>query len=269
VERQADPAGSGKGRLARHPRLAGSALRSVNVETISRADAKRGGLKYYFTGEPCVCGHVSKRFVKNFTCVRCDRGGRFRRDDLLPKCCICGDRVRSPGHRTCSPECKSLWSGAKARAERDLRLRKICPGCDMFHYTPYRRYCSDECLKRHLYPAVKEVTNHCIICRVAFTTSRCNQITCSGECRKQRDKQLHTEGQRRKVERGYVAEYGRQLRAKVAAAVTIARKLEIFPPRGNKYHHNTKGKRRAEREKYAVMIAFRRKELLPTGETTT
>lgn len=43
------------------------------METISRNEAKRLGLKRYFTGKPCVHGHVSERLVYNHTCVECAR----------------------------------------------------------------------------------------------------------------------------------------------------------------------------------------------------
>ena len=43
----------------------------MNVELpTTRADAVRTGSKYYFTGKPCVHGHVYKRKV-NGGCDRC------------------------------------------------------------------------------------------------------------------------------------------------------------------------------------------------------
>ena len=41
------------------------------MEKISRSQAKQLGLKYYFTGEPCKFGHISKRQVVNCTCCQC------------------------------------------------------------------------------------------------------------------------------------------------------------------------------------------------------
>jgi hypothetical protein len=40
-------------------------------EIISRADAKARGLKRYFTGKPCIEGHVSERATSNGTCCQC------------------------------------------------------------------------------------------------------------------------------------------------------------------------------------------------------
>lgn len=41
------------------------------MNIISRKEAKNSGLKYYFTGNPCKNGHVSKRRVGNGTCFEC------------------------------------------------------------------------------------------------------------------------------------------------------------------------------------------------------
>lgn len=40
---------------------------------ILRADAKRAGLKRYFTGQPCCRGHVVERLVCDYSCVECSR----------------------------------------------------------------------------------------------------------------------------------------------------------------------------------------------------
>ena len=40
---------------------------------ILRSEARRQGLSRYFTGKPCKRGHVAERYVRNLTCVDCDR----------------------------------------------------------------------------------------------------------------------------------------------------------------------------------------------------
>lgn len=40
-------------------------------DIISRDQAKTNGLKRYFTGEPCIHGHVSERLVSNQACMKC------------------------------------------------------------------------------------------------------------------------------------------------------------------------------------------------------
>lgn len=41
------------------------------MEIISFSDAKKAGLKRYFTGQPCPHGHVSERMVSSRGCVAC------------------------------------------------------------------------------------------------------------------------------------------------------------------------------------------------------
>jgi hypothetical protein len=48
----------------------------MTQKIISRAEAKRRGLKTYFTGRPCKRGHVSERRVGSQTCVECERQWR-------------------------------------------------------------------------------------------------------------------------------------------------------------------------------------------------
>ncbi|HEX7011262.1 MAG TPA: hypothetical protein VF161_00865 [Steroidobacteraceae bacterium] len=40
---------------------------------ISRREAKALGLPRYYTGRPCLRGHIAERFAGNKTCVECDR----------------------------------------------------------------------------------------------------------------------------------------------------------------------------------------------------
>lgn len=41
------------------------------MKQITRQEAKRLGLKYYFTGKPCKHGHVYERYTKNGSCKKC------------------------------------------------------------------------------------------------------------------------------------------------------------------------------------------------------
>lgn len=43
------------------------------MEIITRAEAKKSGLKHYFTGQPCVRGHIDRRFVSIGKCMACAR----------------------------------------------------------------------------------------------------------------------------------------------------------------------------------------------------
>ncbi len=44
----------------------------------TRAEAKAQGLKYYFTGKPCVHGHLSEKLTSNSCCVECRRSDAFK-----------------------------------------------------------------------------------------------------------------------------------------------------------------------------------------------
>lgn len=63
--------------LAKRIAAAHDAMRKPQPEIISRAEAKSKGLKYYFTGEPCPNGMVSKRLVSTCRCS-CDECKRSR-----------------------------------------------------------------------------------------------------------------------------------------------------------------------------------------------
>lgn len=42
------------------------------MKTITRKEAKEKGFPRYFTGKPCVHGHVAERYTCNKTCVECE-----------------------------------------------------------------------------------------------------------------------------------------------------------------------------------------------------
>lgn len=52
-------------------------------ELISRSEAKAQGLTRYFTGRPCVHGHIAERVVASKTCVTCalDRLRKYQDDN--------------------------------------------------------------------------------------------------------------------------------------------------------------------------------------------
>jgi hypothetical protein len=45
----------------------------TDLQIISRDEARRAGLKRYFTGEPCQRGHVDEQYVAQGKCVECHR----------------------------------------------------------------------------------------------------------------------------------------------------------------------------------------------------
>ena len=254
------------------------------MKTISCSQAKQAGLKYYFTGTPCHRGHISDRFVRNGTCVECDyyRGHKASpASEALPQCRICGSQVRAHGHATCSPECKERRDKAKAAATYALTHRRACRGCGAA--TPrYKQFCSNECHTRYrIKPKPPKQLIPCAECGALFTPAA-NVKVCSAECRKRREAKQWRDAHIRQRERGAIAEYNRNIRAKVSAAVHVARDLGIVPSlmqrqrdENGRYRSTTmptltkqQRKRRREREQYAIMLAFKLIGLLQQQENT-
>jgi hypothetical protein len=50
-------------------------------ELVSRIDAKAAGLTRYFTGKPCLHGHIAERMTRGTPCVECKRQGRLKNPD--------------------------------------------------------------------------------------------------------------------------------------------------------------------------------------------
>ena len=42
------------------------------MKKISRKEAKEKKLIYYYTGIPCINGHISKRLTRIYTCYECE-----------------------------------------------------------------------------------------------------------------------------------------------------------------------------------------------------
>lgn len=55
------------------------------MQIISRADARANNLKHYFTGNPCVHGHISKRYVSDTLCLDCHSNKHKKRREKLWK----------------------------------------------------------------------------------------------------------------------------------------------------------------------------------------
>lgn len=65
------------------------------MERVSRAEAKKSGLKRYFTGQSCKFGHVSERITSSAVCFICNGLKRKRQyDDNIEK-----EREKSRNYR--------------------------------------------------------------------------------------------------------------------------------------------------------------------------
>lgn len=50
--------------------------RKIEIMTRAEAKAKKQGM--YFTGEPCINGHIDERYVKNSHCIVCSKNRYFK-----------------------------------------------------------------------------------------------------------------------------------------------------------------------------------------------
>lgn len=55
----------------------------------TRKEAKRTGLKYYFTGKPCKNGHMENRNAETAVCVQCNRDNVGRYSGNIQPSLIC------------------------------------------------------------------------------------------------------------------------------------------------------------------------------------
>lgn len=82
---------------------------------ISRVDAKAAGITHYFTGVPCVHGHVEKRSVRHCNCLGC--GSEKYRKDRGPQV------PKSPTlTETHGAECRRLVADGLTRTDVAKRL---------------------------------------------------------------------------------------------------------------------------------------------------
>lgn len=55
-------------------------------QIISRDDARASGLKRFFTGIPCVSGHIDERRVRDGVCYQCERNHEWRARNRKKPC---------------------------------------------------------------------------------------------------------------------------------------------------------------------------------------
>lgn len=162
----------------------------MTQQVVTRAEAKRAGMTYYFTGDPCARGHIAKRRVKNYTCVRCQK---TKHKDALVKylgfCKVCGTVCPVVGWVTCSVSCREQWQHIKvneyAKITAALLPPLFCKTCGaQIKGNRNRKYCSPECVraKAAATAAEKEIAA-CAECGLQFVKSNANSKYCSNNCR--------------------------------------------------------------------------------------
>lgn len=86
------------------------------LQIISRAGARAAGYKRYFTGVPCLNGHVTERRLANGACLACDRDLQAKVHAADPE----KKRARDRAIRLKDPE----KARAKDKARREANLAK-------------------------------------------------------------------------------------------------------------------------------------------------
>lgn len=76
------------------------------MELISREDAQKGGLNYYFTGNPCKHGHLSKRKISTAQCHVCATLQRKNKSVSKHSVCKYCKKDFLGSTQCCSKECK-------------------------------------------------------------------------------------------------------------------------------------------------------------------
>lgn len=103
------------------------------MEVISRADAKKLGLRRYFTGEPCRHGHLSERYVACGRCVECDQ-------IATKKATLRRSRQAAPVAREkppLQPQAAPSQGGSTGKRERKQRAKVVLLGERLEEPTPW------------------------------------------------------------------------------------------------------------------------------------
>lgn len=89
------------------------------MEIISRKEAKASGLKWYFTGKPCIRGHISRRQTAGGSCSACaaENTARYYADDIKKEKML----ARARAWKSANPEkvkdyTKKRWADPVSRA---------------------------------------------------------------------------------------------------------------------------------------------------------
>ena len=94
------------------------------MNIISRKNAQVDGVKRYFTGVPCIHGHLSERLVSNSSCCECTRLAMKAYRDKHMKTGFPRGRPRKGEVRPPSPNAIRTAEYRKARLANDPEFRK-------------------------------------------------------------------------------------------------------------------------------------------------
>jgi predicted nucleic acid-binding Zn ribbon protein len=120
-------------------------------EIISRKEARARGLDRYFTGKPCLRGHIAERPTSVAVCLECRKleGRGIKQVGEEVHCVSCGGpfkimRTCSTKQIYCSPRCRRLAQYARQRRGLVEKSCVICSAPILTHMT-WKITCSKEC----------------------------------------------------------------------------------------------------------------------------
>jgi hypothetical protein len=98
------------------------------MEKISRETAVQLGLKRYFTGVPCIHGHISERYVASNECVECNRLTQQKQKERDPERVRLWSRLSKQKQRARDPErVRQQWREwyARQKAKENQESREL------------------------------------------------------------------------------------------------------------------------------------------------
>lgn len=124
---------------------------SGRLGIIKRQDALSNGLKFFYNGKPCIQGHLSKRFVSNYSCYECskqrtylfyktDEGKKLR--EIQYKREYKNNRCRYyKNNATRRAVCKNAtpkWLTAEQKQDIKRMYLNVPDGCHVDHIVPLK-----------------------------------------------------------------------------------------------------------------------------------
>ena len=124
------------------------------MDIITKEDAIKIGQKWYFTGEPCIRGHLDKRYVNGDACYTCKRLINQKSNDdteVTLTCKKCQKEFKVSTNKRFLLFCSKKCQLDSVRLKSDIRTTSNCKICgkEFKHYSE-RVVCSRECLAKYM-----------------------------------------------------------------------------------------------------------------------
>lgn len=113
---------------------------ATDYPIISLQEARNRGLTHYFTGQPCIYGHIAERVVSSGVCKECtNESSRVYRANRQPQPSKYGFKRCSDCHQLL-PEREFGWMGRSYRTQ--------CKECQIIYNRAWRKANPDKVLKQ-------------------------------------------------------------------------------------------------------------------------